>query len=141
MSGRVKDRGAWHEGHLLGGYQNPACKTCQGEERRYEKLRARDEAKTKPLNPEAFERIHAADVEAILAKIERNVEDADEKFRAAMDVWRALRDIKALCEMPLVAMRDQYGSEYRVLMAVIPSIVDRVLAADPTGTNESGGRT
>ena len=25
--------GPWHEGHILGGYQNPKCASCQREER------------------------------------------------------------------------------------------------------------
>ena len=26
---------AWHEGHILGGYQNPACQSCRGEQKRH----------------------------------------------------------------------------------------------------------
>ena len=51
MSGRVKDGGAWHEGHVLGGYQNPACSTCRAEERRAEAWRRKDRAKHRATPP------------------------------------------------------------------------------------------
>lgn len=34
MNGRVRNGGAWHEGHVLAGYTNEACATCRAEERR-----------------------------------------------------------------------------------------------------------
>jgi len=37
LSGRndvMPRESAWHEGHVMGGYQNDACATCQGERRR-----------------------------------------------------------------------------------------------------------
>jgi hypothetical protein len=46
----------------------------------------------------------------------------------------ALVAIGDLATLPLDAMRDQHGSEQRVLMAVIPSIVDAALAETPEET-------
>ncbi len=43
--------GPWHEGHILGGYQNPKCASCQREERtrlKWEKRQAAASPKETP---------------------------------------------------------------------------------------------
>ena len=34
--------GPWHDGHILGGYQNPACPSCLREQRKFDTAREID---------------------------------------------------------------------------------------------------
>ena len=80
----------WHQGHILGGYQNEACPACLREQRRFSEAQAierEDDPLDAPKASEAFRDRAAIEAEAradLLDRLAAGVRDLDWISEAAV---------------------------------------------------------